>query len=236
MLDRTRQQQSESALGIGSYTVPEAARLLRLPPRNINRWLGGYTYTNDDTRTAMPPLWSPQLPSHDDRLELGFRDLIELRFVGAFLKAGLGLKTIRHCLDYARQQVGDVRPFSTRKFQTDGRTIFLDTLKASGESEMLDLKKRQFVMKQVIERSFKDLDIENDAVARWRPFKNRASIVIDPTRAFGQPIAARHGVPTIVLADAVKAEGSVARAARIYEVPAAVVRDAANFEASLLAA
>jgi uncharacterized protein (DUF433 family) len=236
MLDRARQQQSESALGIGSYTVPEAARLLRIPPRNINRWLGGYTFARDDARVAMPPLWSPQLPSHDDHLELGFRDLIELRFVGAFLKAGLGLKTIRNCLEYARQQVGDARPFSTRKFQTDGRTIFLDTLKTSGESEMLDLKKRQFVMKQVIERSFKDLDIENDAVARWRPYRNKASIVIDPTRAFGQPIAMRFGVPTIVLADAVKAEGSVARAAWAYEVPAAVVRDAVNFEASLLAA
>jgi uncharacterized protein (DUF433 family) len=101
---------------------------------------------------------------------------------------------------------------------------------------MLDLKKRQFEMKQVIERSFKDLDIENDAVARWRPYRNKASIVIDPTRAFGQPIAMRFGVPTIVLADAVKAEGSVARAAWAYEVPAAVVRDAVNFEASLLAA
>lgn len=236
MLDRARPQQSDSALGIGSYTVPEAARLLRIAPRNINRWLGGYTFANDGEQTAMPPLWSTQLPSHDDRLELGFRDLIELRFVAAFVKAGLGLKTIRNCLDFARHQVGDERPFSTREFQTDGRTIFLDSLKSSGETETLDLRTRQLVMKQVIERSFRDLDIENDSVARWRPYRNNASIVIDPTRAFGQPITARHGVPTIVLADAVKAEGSVARAARVFDVPLAVVRDAVGFEASLLAA
>ena len=42
-----------------------------------------------------------------------------------FVKAGLGLQTIRLCLAYARECVSDPRPFSTRRFQTDGRTIDL---------------------------------------------------------------------------------------------------------------
>lgn len=223
-------------LGIGYYTVPEAARLLGMAPLNIRRWLGGYTYKQGDKEISMPPLWVPQLPKVDHHIELGFRDLIELRFVNAFTKAGLGLLTIRNCLDYAKECVQDDRPFSTRRFETDGRTIFLDSLRKNGEDELLDLKKRQYVLKHVIERSFKDLDIENDAVTRWRPFNGKSTIVIDPKRAFGQPIAAKFGVPTAVLADAVKAEGSIPRVAQLFEVSPAVVRDAVKFEKVLIAA
>src|SRR5882757_3049687 len=90
-------------LGIGYYSVPEAARLLGMPPRTINRWLGGYSYSNRGMPSVMEPLWIPQLPKVDGHIELGFRDLIELRFVHAFVKAGLGLYAIRRCLAYARE-------------------------------------------------------------------------------------------------------------------------------------
>ncbi|HWX46505.1 MAG TPA: hypothetical protein VNZ61_00445 [Roseomonas sp.] len=217
-------------IGVGFYTVPDAARLLNIPARNINRWLGGYHYGRGDKRIELPPLWTPQLPRAEKHIELGFRDLIELRFVDAFLKAGLALQTVRRCIEYARECVADERPFSTSKFRTDGRTIFLESAADAEGEKLLDLKGRQYVIKRVIERTFKDLDIEDDTVRRWRPFKNKASIVIDPMRAFGQPIAAGYGVPTIVLADAVQAEGSVERAAALYEVPPGVVRDALAYE------
>ncbi len=223
-------------LGIGYYTVPEAARLLRVPARNINRWLGGYAYRSKNERKQLPPLWQPELPRAGARIELGFRDLIELRFVAAFLAAGLDLRTVRHCLDHARGCVADDRPFSTRRFRTDGRTIFLESLRQTGDSEVLDLKRQQLVFKTIVEQTFRDLDIEDDVVARWRPYEGKASIVIDPGRAFGQPIAAASGVPTVALAEAVKAEGSVERTAYLYEVAPSVVRDAVRFEASRRAA
>ena len=52
------------ALGIGFYTVPEAARLLKIRPLNIRRWLGGYTYAKGDKTVEMLPLWKPQLPAY----------------------------------------------------------------------------------------------------------------------------------------------------------------------------
>jgi uncharacterized protein (DUF433 family) len=223
-------------LGIGYYTVPEVARLLRMSPRTINRWLHGYTYLDRGSRIFMEPLWTPQLPKLNGHLELGFRDLIELRFVNAFIKAGLGLNTIRRCLDYARDCVKDERPFSTRRFRTDGRTIFLGTLNQFGDNELLDLKQHQYVLARVIQSSFKDLDIDSATVTRWRPFNGKKSIVVDPARAFGQPIAARSGVPTATLADAVKAEGSIDRVVHLFEVSREIIRDAVNFEKRLLAA
>lgn len=229
-------QQTAIPLGVGYYTVPEAARLLKIPALNIRRWLGGYAYGGGDKRRNMPPLWTPQLPSNDSHIELGFRDLIELRFVQRFLEAGVGLQTVRYCLEYAKECVSDERPFSTSRFQTDGRTIFLEGVRRSGDSELLDLKRGQYAFKQVIERSFKDLDIENDAVARWRPFHGKQSIIVDPARAFGQPIASHAGVPTITLAQAAEVESSLSRVAFLYDVTVSVVRDAVQFEKELLAA
>lgn len=222
-------------LGIGYYTVPEAARLLKIAPRSINRWLAGYKFEVGEKTLSMPPLWTPELPASEHHLELSFRDLIELRFVKAFMDAGLGLKTIRTCLEYAKECVSDERPFSTRKFRTDGKTIFLESARRTGDAELLDLKKHQFVIRDVIARTFKDLDIEAEAVARWRPYRGKQTIVIDPQRAFGQPIASRTGVPTVVLADAAKVEGSVQRVAQLYCLRKSIVQDAINFEKSLAA-
>jgi uncharacterized protein (DUF433 family) len=224
------QSQMFDALGVGSYTAPEAARLLKTTALNINRWLRGYTYKRSGQERRMAPLWPSQHASITDHLEIGFRDLIELRFVKAFVDAGVGLLAIRNCLEYARECVKDERPFSTRRFQTDGRTIFLESIERANEPNLLDLKKRQYVFQQVVARTFKDLDIEDDTVARWRPFNGKPTIVIDPGRAFGQPIAEKFGVPTIVLAEAVEAEGSIEYVARLFEVPVSVVRDAVNFE------
>lgn len=183
----------------------------------------------------MPPLWKPQLPAYEHHIELGFRDLIELRVIKSFIDAGLSIITVRHCLEYAREYANDDRPFSTRRFQTDGRTIFLESLRRTGEDELLDLKDRQYVIKRVIARTFKDLDLSDDVVTRWRPFEGKQSIVIDPLRAFGQPIASNYGVPTVVLAEAVKAEGSIERVTRLFDVSASAVRDAVKFEKSLAA-
>lgn len=44
-------------LGIGYYTVPEAARLLAIPAINIRRWLAGYHYSGAGVRYGQPPLW-----------------------------------------------------------------------------------------------------------------------------------------------------------------------------------
>ncbi len=223
-------------LGVGCYTAPEAARLLKMPSRSIIRWLTGYSYKQDGRYIEVPPLWTPQLPYDGDSLELGFRDLIELRFVSAFGRAGLGLKTIRLCLARARECISDERPFSTSRFRTDGRTIFLDSLTGSEEGALLDLKQRQFVFRQAVEMTFRDLDMANHTVSGWRPFRGKSSIVVDPSRCFGQPIAAAFGVPTATLVRAVKAEGSIEQVVRLFEVSPSTVRDAIQFEETLAAA
>lgn len=222
-------------VGVGLYTISEAAKLLRSSPRTIRRWVEGYDYQRNGEKAHSAPLWRPDL-SIDDGVELSFRDLIELRFVSAFTELGLSIRTIRSCLDTARECIDSDRPFSSGKFKTDGRRIFLQGADHLNDPVLIDLKRRQYVFSGVIDRTFKDLDLEDDIVTRWRPYRGKDSIVIDPTRSFGQPISSEFGVPTIVLAEAVQAEGSVARVAALYEVDRAVVADAVRYHEELAAA
>jgi uncharacterized protein (DUF433 family) len=149
----------------------------------------------------------------------------------------VGLKHIRNCLELAREIVKDDRPFSTQRFRTDGRSIFLESLNEHrGDPEVLDLRERQYVFAKVIDKFFKDLDIEDDAVSRWRPYLGKNSIVIDPQRAFGQPIASASGIPTQTLFDALEAEGSAKRVARLYDVDPSVLKDVHNYQRQLMAA
>jgi uncharacterized protein (DUF433 family) len=233
------------ALGRGAYSAVESLRLLNfnrpgLPPARrvsritVARWLRGYSHGEDGSRRS-EPLWKPDYNNDDDQIELSFRDLIELRFVKTFRDLGVGLTTIRDCYRRAVDEIQDDRPFSTLRFRTDGKTIFLEITEKDHEGRMIDLKKRQQVFRTFIEPSLRDLEFDASAVARWYPLgMNRRSVLVDPGRSFGRPIVSR-GVPTEVLADAAKLEGSIDAVAALYEVPKAEVRSALIFEQRLAA-
>ena len=157
---------------------------------------------------------------------------MEARIVNALRSKGIGLPTIRLCLDRARAIVGDERPLSTTQFRTDGRTIFLEITEGLAEPQLVDLKRRQGVFKRVVEPSLSGLEFGNDAAERWWLLPGKKTVVADPAFAFGQPTAAGRSLTTATIAQAVKAEGSVQRVARLYELKASVVRDAQRFEAN----
>ncbi len=212
--------------GIGAYSLAEAGRLLRVSPTTIRRWLFGYSYERQGSRTEQKPLWRAQYGLDQDEPLLGFRDLLEARIVRGFRDLQIGLPTIRACLDFAREVVEDDHPFSTRRFKSDGRRLFLE----SGDGRLIDLKVRQHVFKRIVEPSFLDLDFDAEAASRWWLLPKKRTIVVDPARSFGQPIVAEHGIPTASLAQAFEAEGSVTRVAQLYELRPALVRDALTFE------
>jgi len=217
---------SATDYGIGIYTAPEAARMVGMNTATLKRWLVGY----DHHGRRESELWRPQYALGDDGLLLGFRDLIEARMVNALRHQGIGLQTIRICIERARQIVGDDRPFSTREFKTDGKRIFLEITKQLAEPELIDLKHSQGVFKQVVAPTLQDLDFGISGVERWWLLPGKKSVVADPRRSFGQPIIAETGMTTARAAQAIKAEGSIERAAKAYEMPPRLFRDALAYE------
>jgi uncharacterized protein (DUF433 family) len=222
-------------IGLGIYTVPEAARLTHVSEARIRRWLAGRPYPRAGVAHASGPLWRPELPRFDGKLELSFRDLIEVRFVDLFLEHGLSLQAIRRAITKAVQQFGLERPLSTQRFRTDGRSIFLEVVSEMDEALLFDLKRNRYLFHRMVAPSFRDIDFDGGLPARWWPVPGRKGIVVDPKRSFGKPILADHGVPVAALADAYKVRRSFKLVGRDYDVPERAVRQAVDFQERLAA-
>jgi uncharacterized protein (DUF433 family) len=183
-------------------------------------------------------MWRAQLEPIDGQVALSFLDLMEVRFVDAFLKADLSLAKVRRAAQLAKELVGSDHPFSTQKFCTDGKRIFAEIETPDGQKTTLDLERSQFGIYDVIAPSLLK-GVEFDAsgqAARWRPYEHdMPRVVLDPRRQFGQPIVDRGGAQTSVIADAVKAEGSIDAVARWFEIDPEAVRQAVEFEIRLAA-
>lgn len=225
-------------IGIGLYTVPEAARLARVPAQRLRRWVKGYDYlTASGEKHHSDPVWRPIAPI-DGELAVSFRDLIEARFVNAFRGAGVSWAIIRRAATEAGRMLGTPHPFATQRFKTDGKSIFGDIGNRIGAPKLLDMARNQLAFNEVISPSlFTGLEFAADELVRWRPLGGRHLVVLDPTRSFGRPILDDSSVPTAVLAAATKAEGDdddgVRRVARWFDVPPRAVTAAIEFERSI---
>jgi uncharacterized protein (DUF433 family) len=219
-----------SLIGIGLYTPTEAARLIRVPIRTLQRWLKGHKIGERE----YDPLWPLHGELEDRSIYLSFLDLVQARVAIAFIKAGLSSPKVRKAIKLGRTILSTDYPFASARFRTDGQTVVLQVLIPGEDDKLLDLfKDGQYLMRNIVEPSLKGLEFDKDLAIRWWPAGKEDRVVLDPRRQFGQPIDAETGVPTSILAAAVEAEGSVEKAARAYQVPAAAVRRAMRFEQKL---
>ena len=116
---------ARSYLGEGMYPLPMAARLAKSSQQEVRRWLLGLTMKHKGAAVEYPPLWKPSVPSYNGKPMVSFMDLMEIRFVKYFRDHDMSLQSIRKVLDIAVREIGNVRPFATKQFQTDGKEFFM---------------------------------------------------------------------------------------------------------------
>jgi hypothetical protein len=221
-------------IGIGLYTVPEAARLTEVAAARVRGWVQGYHRGGGKPRRS--GIVAHQLPELEGKTALSFQTLIEVRFVRHFLGAGVSWRAIRQAAGAARLELVGVTGHRLR-FSTDGVTVFVDSLASGGDRQARDLVANQYVMLSILKQSIRsEFDLEGDDLIRaWHPRAATPLVLLDPRRSFGRPIV-EPGVPTQTLADALRAErGDFARVAEMFGTSSDAVRQAAAFEMTLAA-
>ena len=225
-------------ISVGLYTFQGASKLTNASPQELRCWLKGYAHkaSGSDKRVNSAPLWETELG--ESEIEgISFHDLLEVRFVQAFRKYGVSLQTIRAASKQAREMFDHPYPFTCKRFQTDGRTIFAAAIEQTGEEKLLDLVKKQYAFTKIIEPSlYRGIEFGHDDLAsHWYPVPRSKAIVLDPTIAFGKPIVTNGSIRTSILHDAFKAEKNKQYVAKLYEVPVNAVEPAIRFEERLAA-
>jgi uncharacterized protein (DUF433 family)/DNA-binding transcriptional MerR regulator len=222
-------------LGIGLYPLSEAARLLGVPAGKLRRWTQGYTFASGRYSS---PLFRRNYPELAERGVLTFQDLIELFLVNRFRQAGVSMPTIRKAAQWAAERFHTSHPLAMKRFHTDGKRLFAEMALPEGDQGVpqrliQELPTCQYVLDQVAEPFFKKLDYEGDLVRHYWPLGKHRPVVLDPARAFGQPIDAASGVPTQVLYEMYQAGESVEAVARWFRIEPEAVRAAIEYEQSL---
>jgi len=228
-----------SIIGTGVYPLRQAARLVDAEPRAIRRWLQGYSRKYKGEIVRSEPLWRTQLRDEDLPDEvIGFRDLLELRMVAAFVRHGVDFKIIRETVDAAARNFGQDYPLTNRNFLTDGKRIFLDAVEqATGEARLIDVLRKQYVFSDIIKPSlYAGIEYGQDGAQRWFPVNRRKTIVLDPALQFGTPVLAEAGIPTDTIHASFLAEGrDRAMVARVFDISTEMVTAAVEFEERLAA-
>ncbi len=211
------------AASIPNYTARDAARLTRLPDSTVSYWTKG--------RPGHPPVIKT-------KGMLSFLNLVEIHMLGVFRRFhGVPLQQLRKAVTTLAKRYPEQRhPLATRRFWTDGKSVFTDEL---GKLVSLDVP-GQLALPKVVECYAARVQWQGSTPLRLFPFTTKPElestdaaprrVVIDPQVAFGRPVLAGTRITTRVLFERFEAGESMTDLAADYELELAQVEDAIRCE------
>src|SRR6202022_2040716 len=116
---------------------------------------------------------------------------------------GVPMQRIRPALVRLEEQIGLAHALASKKLFTDGVEILYDygergddPAAAKAARELVVVRNNQRVFNEVVEDYLRRIDFAADGYAQviHLPAYEKADVVVDPSRGFGQPIFARGGV------------------------------------------
>jgi uncharacterized protein (DUF433 family) len=226
-----------TTIGVGTYSLRDAALILRLPFGKLRRWAAGYWYSASDEDRFSAAVVPGEADEMDERI-LSFSELMELAIVGFYRGEGVSMPVIRAARVQAQKLFGTVYPFATERLGTDGRGIFADLPEVGGvpfDRLKIELSKSQITYSELVEPFFrKNLDFGDDGLAStYWPLGRGTPVLLDARRSFGRPIVDRNGTPTFVLFQMRKSGEAIERIAAWYDLTTDELKSALEYEEHL---
>ena len=204
------------------YTVAEAARLLRVPPRTLHNWLEGNVMRG---RAYAPVIRVASTGS--DTVTWG--EFIEAAFLAEYRRVRrVPLQHIRPVIDDLRDRYGIPYPLAHyQPFVADRELIISDPEGGPDRSKPLIAHRKQQLL-LAIDEFIGKVDFDNDVALRLWPEGRRATVTIDPDVAFGLPVV--RAARTEVIFEMFEAGDSMELIASGLDLTTSQVEDAIRFE------
>lgn len=219
-----------------AYTVGEAARYLRLPVQTLRSWAVGRTYPTETGRKRSLPALS--IAGKKPPM-LSFVNVIEAYVLASITRDyDVPLQRVRRAIAFLQREFRSQHPLIERTLETDRRDLFI---REAGR--LINVTQEgQAAIGQILDLYLSRVDWDSTGTAsRLFPFTGKAeptapkAVVIDPTVAFGKPVLAGTGVPTVIVAERFKAGESFAALAEDYGREPAEIQEAIRCELELAA-
>jgi uncharacterized protein (DUF433 family) len=218
--------------GIGIYSIPEAARYARMHVNTLRHWFG---QAGVDRET----LYASEVKSEELKA-ISFLDFVEVLAVRALrVDYGVSLQRIREALREAKDRYNIQHLFARKEHKTvligkDLHILFKEDPK--NPVQITGQLKGQKSFRECIEVYMRDLDFDDNGLARiYKAYRfENEDIVLNPRVHFGEPVLRSSGYTAHTLYRAALTEGSIERAAVLYQVSVEAIEAAYRYWSSEL--
>lgn len=218
--------------GLATYTVAEAARLLRIPTATLRSWTFGRRYPTSEGERFSVRIIEPPSDPYD---RLSFLNLIEAHVLRSLrTRHGISMGDVRRALDFAQKRFGIDRLLIRQELKAAPGRLFFEEY-----ATLVELPKGgQLALREVFEAHLERVahDARDQLPVRffpWFPIEGqeaKKAVVVDARIAFGSPVTARRSIRTSVIADRYEAGEPVEELAWDYGLENAEIEDAIRFE------
>lgn len=203
------------------YTVTEAAAYVGVPRSTFDTWVRGYERRPPGRK---PVHGQPLLTSAPGgALAIPFIGLAEGMVLAAFRETGLPLQRIRPALERLEADYELEHALASEHLYTDGAEILYDYARAHGDKQLRLLtivRSGQRVFHEVIDRYLTRITYKGGWAARLvLPTTEAPTLLVDPRRAFGQPIFIHGGARLVDVRNRIAAGEDERSVADDYDVP-----------------
>lgn len=220
---------------VPAYTLPVAARLVRVPPATLRYWVVGRKGVGRDGEERLPqPLI--QLASGDGRRKFfSFTNLVEAHVLASMRrKHEISMPMVRRALSFVETELGTPNPLAKERFRTDGRKLFIEQMSA-----LVDVTTGHVVAEGLL-HGFERIRYEEGLAMRFFPYVREVqagageepnldqpmNIEMDPRIAFGRPVISGTNIPADEISGRFKAGDDIACLCEEFGLDAAQVEEA----------
>jgi len=215
------------------YTLSEAARALDVPASTFATWAKGYFRRRSG---GLPVTGEPVVTSFEaapGKPSVPFVGLAEGVVLAAVRRAGVPLQRIRPALEVLAREIGLSHALASKALYADGAELLFDYSQHAPHDEaeaaggLVVVHSGQQVFKPVIDEYLRRIDYGADGYAQLirLPAYERATVLADPTRSFGQPIFGSGGARVSDVLDRFWAGDDIHTLTQEFGVPADEIED-----------
>ncbi|MBL0126831.1 MAG: DUF433 domain-containing protein [Flavobacteriales bacterium] len=219
----------QPALGLGAFSVPDIALILRLPQGKVRRMLNQVW----DERLGKALFGDTFSITIGDQKFVNFHVMIELFVYFELREIGASAQRILKARNAMRTHMGTEHPFATATLLSHGKKIWYEYL-----GDVIDADgTRQSNFVDMVRDYAKNIDFNADKIAeRYWPMGRHHQVVVDPLHQFGMPTIAGTNINTHTLRSMFRSGETPEVLSGLFNLPLSSVQDAINFHGRELAA